>query len=284
MKTVVFGLFEDQESAQRVLNQLAKSPLDLDAVAVVHADADVQRAMAEEAGIPERRGVLVGLVVGALAGGALGAWLGTDLLASLGPLLSSAAGVLIGGALGAVFSALNESLRLPPEHGAALTQAVDAGATVILVRSPSMPTARAIRDLFVAGGSVDLTGTVGHGASVGGLIPVGDAAGVATVGSETTDRASATEAGAHAAVATTSESEAEGEESHAMFAPPWRRTPASVRVPPGVTAVMESESRPQEHDAHDDPPPPEADDVTEGERSSAGDESSDEASSVDTAS
>lgn len=247
MRTIVFGLFEELDDARRVLGQLARSPLDLDAVTVVHADPVVQRDLCAEAGLPARRGVLAGLVAGALAGGAVGAFLGSTVLAALGSLLGTAAGVIAGGAIGAAMAALNESLRLPPDHAAELAAGVERGATVVLVRAGSLPTARALRDLFVAAGSRTLTpidadpGTSGPGA----LLPVPD-----RPAATTTAAAPAGEplpAGHPAPAADT---------SHALFAPPWRRTPASVRVPPAAADAVAA-SVPAEVVVPAEPPPDE---------------------------
>jgi hypothetical protein len=161
VKTTVIGLFDDAADARAVLAQLAASPLDLDAVTVLHADPDVQRQMAREAGLPPDRALPAGLVTGALLGGLLGVLFATaglggaasDALGTLGPLLSAAGGVLLGALAGLAGATLSRPVQLPEPTTGAIAAAVDTGATALLVRTDNVPTAQAIRDLFAAGGA-----------------------------------------------------------------------------------------------------------------------------------
>jgi hypothetical protein len=160
MKTVVLGLFDRLEDAEQVLAQLAHSPLDLDAVQVLNADMDLQRRLSDDAGLPSRRSLRTGLVTGAIAGAGLGflaGWVGPDgaapLLAGPGPLLAMSGGSLLGALAGAVGGALSESNRLPEAHSALALAGLAEGATMVTVRTENEPTARAIGDLFRAGGS-----------------------------------------------------------------------------------------------------------------------------------
>jgi hypothetical protein len=222
MKTVVFGIFDEIADARRVLEQLARSPLDLDAVAVVHADPALQRELSDEAGLPRGRAVATGAVAGALLGGAAGAALGTWLLAPLGPLLAAAGGLLVGGACGATAAALGESVSLPSDASGDVLAAVQGGATVIMVRTANRPTARALRDLFqVAGSRILDTLTAEESPAPTTFARPADAAADTQHGD---DRATGTDG--------------DTEHAHTLFAPPWRRTPSSVRVPPGAVAAV----------------------------------------------
>ncbi len=158
MKTVVLGLFDDLETARRVLNQLAASPLDLDQISVVHGDLDTQRSLAREAGLPAHRSPLAGTVAGALAGAALGGYAGATLVPeSVGWLLAMALGAVLGAAAGAALGALSETVRVPKAHQAEVLTALEGGATALIVRSESLPTARAVGDLFRVAGSRELS-------------------------------------------------------------------------------------------------------------------------------
>jgi hypothetical protein len=168
MKTTVMGVFPHEADARRVMSQLVASTLDLDAIRVLHKQPEVQRAMAAEAGLPADRSVPAGTVTGALLGGAIGFGLGLtpDLpLAQVGPLFLGALGLLAGGVAGGVLGGLTDALPVPREQLPELTESVDGGATVVLVRTDSLPTARAIRDLFQAAGS-DLLAPVPAGSDV----------------------------------------------------------------------------------------------------------------------
>jgi hypothetical protein len=161
VKTVVIGVFDEPEGARRVLHQLADSPLDLRSVSVLHRDANLQAALSEDAGLPQDRSLGVLVLVGAVLGAAAGAWLGAPhgvqaIAGLLGPALAGALGALIGAALAAVFGTLLEPLGVPPEHQQALSGAIDAGATGVIVQTHSVPTARAISDLFHSAGARDL--------------------------------------------------------------------------------------------------------------------------------
>lgn len=155
MRTTVLGLFDEVEDARRVLNQLVGSPLDLSTVQVVHADAGVQRELSSDAGLPTKQTVLTGLAAGAIFGAAAGAIASQqlELLQSLGTLLTLAAGLLAGAGIGAVGGALAGRLNLPPDQDQAIVSAIEEGCTALVVRTDNAPTARAIRDLFAAGGS-----------------------------------------------------------------------------------------------------------------------------------
>ena len=158
MKTVVLGLFDDLDTARRVLNQLAASPLDLDQISVVHGDLDTQRGLARDAGLPAHRGPMAGVVAGALIGAALGYYAGTALAPeAVGWLLALALGAVIGALVGGALGAISETVRVPKVHQAEVLQAIGEGATALVVRSDSLPTARAVGDLFRVAGSRELS-------------------------------------------------------------------------------------------------------------------------------
>lgn len=216
MKTVVFGLFDDTSDARRVLDQLAGSPLDLETVSVVHRDPAVQEALGAEAGLPRRRVLSTGALVGALLGAAAGAYLGTAALAVLGPLLTMGLGAAAGAILGAAAAVLTDRARVPAPLADDLVEALGGGATVLTVRTSNLATARAIRDLFEAGGSRLLGPPEQQAQPATGLGPPG--------APESPD------AGAPA--------------DHALFAPPWRRTPFAARPPRGISPDLESAPAP----------------------------------------
>ena len=228
MKTVVFGLFDQIDDARRVLCQLASSPLDLDTVSVVHADPSVQQQLATAAGLPPRRGVWAGLLGGAMVGAVFGAIAGNGALAFLGPLLSAAAGAIVGGGLGAAVGAVAETVRLPEAYAAELTAAVANGATVLMVRTGNLPTARAIRDLFAAGGSRVL-----------------DTGAAAEPDEDLTRYAPSPAAGPTAPPPFPGEgATGQDAEDHTLFAPPWRRTPFAARPRRAVRLSEEAPTPP----------------------------------------
>lgn len=165
MKTVVVGVFDQLTDAGRVIAQLAASPLDMDSVQVVHADTRVQERLAAEAGLPTRRAagslVAVGSLIGAMAGFWAGGGFGgaeAPALIGLGPLPSLAGGLLLGAILGLLAGVFGERTEIPPQDREGLLAALGDGATVVAVRTENLPTARAIGDLFRAGGSRILEG------------------------------------------------------------------------------------------------------------------------------
>lgn len=202
MKTVVLGLFDDLDDARRVLEELAGSPLDLEAIEVLHRDLDRQRGLSEEFGLRGKRTGLTGLAVGAILGGVAGFLLGQRYLVSLGALLSMTGGVLLGALVGAVAGVMADTLRIPPEHESDVLQALEEGATAIVVRTENLPTARAIGDLFRASGSRELSA----------LEPEIE---------ESTAPPAPAALGAGAPEG--QPEEARIPEGHTIFAPPWRR-------------------------------------------------------------
>lgn len=226
MKTVVLGLFDDLEDARRVLGQLATSPLDLSAIEVVRRDVASQSALTHEAGLGGRRAPWAAVLAGGLLGATAGALAGQGPLASLGPLLAMAAGLIVGAIAGAALAGFSDTLRVPPAHAGEMLEAVQAGATAIVVRTDNLPTARAIGDLFTACGSRDLSAL-----DAGEGIDEDKATAPAVVGT--------------AAGTIDPPSSREKEPTDAIFAPPWRRgvpqpdaepTPDVVTVPPPPAA------------------------------------------------
>jgi hypothetical protein len=217
MKTVVFGLFENTDDALRVLHQIVDSPLDLDTVSVLNADAALQDRLHREAGLPRRRSLGPGIGVGGLIGVAVGALIGSTFAVQLGPLLSAGLGALAGAVLGAVAVVASESNRLPPELADDVLAALESGATLVSVRTSSMPTAVALRDLFAAGGSRLLEQEPAGSSSASALSaaygppadPRSGASGVLAGGTPQAD-------------------------DHDLFAPPWRRTPFAARPRAGL--------------------------------------------------
>lgn len=217
MKTVVVGVFDQLTDAGRVIAQLAASPLDMDTVQVVHAQAGVQERLSAEAGLPPRRAALSTLLAGAALGALAGFWMGggfvgadasadasagsAAILPGLGPLPGLALGLVLGAALGLLAALFGERTEIPEEHREGLLQALQEGATVLTVRTENLPTARAIGDLFRAGGSRLLEGPAAQAAP--GAPP--PALRAAEAGSPTAD------------------APANPPPSHAAFVPPWRR-------------------------------------------------------------
>lgn len=229
MKNVVVGLFDRIADAERVLEHLASSPLDLDTIQVVHAQTDVQRRLGQAAGLPPRRSVRNGLVIGLLAGAGLGFLAalpsvagGLPLLTELGPMLAMAAGAIIGALAGGAVGAFSDNVRLPPEHAEAILAALREGAAVIMVHTENLPTARAIGDLFRAGGSRIFE--PGHPLAIDDEAVAAAAAAEAALYGRgrgepvTGDLDGISEAGPDGTPA-----EPEVPDAHLPYAPPWRR-------------------------------------------------------------
>ncbi len=224
MKTVVLGLFDQIDDARRVLAHLAALPLDMDAIQVVHPDPDTQRRMAAEANLPPRQGLRNGAVLGALLGAALGFMASSPgmggplpLVAGLGPLLTLAAGAVLGGVLGAVGGAMSETVRLPEAHQQAVIDALSAGATVVMVHTESLPTAKALGDLFRDSGSrvLPALAEAEAGAGPGGTGPAAGARTGAAGWSATAGPVPPEDTGRWLREDVPAE--------HQAFAPPWRR-------------------------------------------------------------
>jgi hypothetical protein len=267
MKTIVLGLFDELDDARQVLGELAGSPLDLDAIELVCEDVATQHALAAEIGLPARRGISAGLLLGAITGGVAGYFGGTTALAALGPLLGTAAGTLLGSAAGSALGAVSETTRVPPVHRSEMEAALAEGATAIIVRTDNLPTARAIGDLFQMGGSRNLSplpedetnGQVAASDTIDELrfAPPGveseSAPGTADLASSTdTGRTQPQEpapAMPPAPIADSPPTPAESATGETLFAPPWRRgggAQAPVPAPdptPGQTAAPDPWAR-----------------------------------------
>ncbi len=210
MKTSVIGLFDEVDDARRVLSQLVGSPLDLGAIHVVSADPDLERQLRSDSGLPHRSGVVAGIAAGALLGAVLGAIAAQNpsVAARLGTVLAVAAGILIGLISGAVAGASVGRLHLPEDQDETVLEALQEGATVILVRTENVPTARAIRDLFQSGGSRTAP-------------QASQAAHLATPAAA--DQRDASRTQSPTGSDPSSASPADRLSQHSRFAPPWRR-------------------------------------------------------------
>jgi hypothetical protein len=229
MKNVVVGLFDRIADAERVLAHLASSPLDLDTIQVVHAQTDVQRRLGQAAGLPPRRSVRNGLVIGLLSGAGLGFLAalpsvagGLPLLTELGPMLAMAVGAIIGALAGGAVGAFSDNVRLPPEHADAVLAALREGAAVIMVHTENLPTARAIGDLFRAGGSRIFE--PGHPLAIDDeAVAAAVAAEAALYGRGRGAPVPGDPDGALVAAADETPAEPEVPDAHMPYAPPWRR-------------------------------------------------------------
>jgi uncharacterized membrane protein len=180
--TLVVGVFDAALDAGQVLRQLAASPLDLHDVVVLHRDGELQSQLRREAGVPPDRAPLAAAVLGALLGAAIGV-IATEYLPALGLALNAAVGGVLGAVATTVGSIAMSPLRIPPEHREELARAVEAGASIVIVRADGLPTASAIGDLFLASGarSLDL-GSAETLSAVASGAPEPDLVGAATRG------------------------------------------------------------------------------------------------------
>jgi uncharacterized membrane protein len=234
MSTTVLGVFPLLEDVERVLAQLVGSTLDRDTIRVLHKDPAMQCAMSNAAGLPENRTVVAGLWAGAVLGGAAGFLAGmTPILpfAQAGPFFLAALGLVLGAAVGAAVSAMADALPVPPEQLPELVEIVDRGATVVLVRTESLPTARAIRDLFRANGSEVLAPVEGEEE---------DAIEEVTTSPEAADEPLPSLA-PDSTDSLTDELAPAVPKAHAPFVPPWRRLRSGVRTTEGAEAALQQE-------------------------------------------
>ena len=216
-RTLVVGLFDDEVAVRHVLRQLAESPLDLRDVSVLHRNGDVQRSLREEAGVPSDRTVPMAALLGALVGSVLGI-LASNMIPALGPALNAAVGGVLGAVIAVLGAVVTSPLKIPPEHRAGLAEAIDAGATVVIVRAEGAPTAEAIGDLFRASGARDLGYTLPAG-------PVQETAGTSSIVPGTPHAVGDGDGGLiDASIASVPEED--------LFRPPGRRSPAPVGEDP----------------------------------------------------
>jgi hypothetical protein len=130
---------------------------------------------------------------------------------ALGPALNAAVGGVLGAIVAAAAAVVTSPLKIPPEHRAALAEAIDGGATVVIVRAEGAPTAEAIGDLFRASGARDLGLTSAAVTTSAGVAP--------STAPEHAERADGGFGLAEPPVAT---------QEDELFRPPGRRSPAPV--------------------------------------------------------
>lgn len=144
MKTVI-GLYDDLETARRVVQALTDASIDANDINLVAGDPDGRYAKPEKEVVkagtdPAVEGAVAGGVLGGLAGLLFG--LSTFALPGLGPvivagpLLSSLAGAGVGAAGGGLVATLAKEWNLSEEEAELYLEAVRRGGALIMVRAP----------------------------------------------------------------------------------------------------------------------------------------------------
>ena len=222
MKTTVMGIFEVLDDAENVLAKLIESPLDVSALQVLNRNAKLQRRLDSRAELRNQRPIEQGAVIGALIGLLIGLALSVEIdgqpafISGPGPMLSMASGALIGLLIGLAYVLLSDALDIPVQHEPEIMNAIQSGATMITVRTNSVPTANAVDTFFRESGSL--------------IFEAGPQAGEHE-NEHTGDHGSSRLASDDSIFAPTEDSEAASipvdesnfPDEHRPFAPPWRR-------------------------------------------------------------
>lgn len=155
--TVVVGTFDDDDAAERAIEQLRDAGFHRDQIGFAGHEPSGDTMLVEEHGNSAGSGAAGGLVTGAVAGGAL-AWLGLAAIPAIGPflaggaigsaLLGAAAGGITGGVLGGLLG-----MGIPRHKAEYHEQQVRAGRTLVTVQTAEPAIAERI---FTEAGAADI--------------------------------------------------------------------------------------------------------------------------------
>src|SRR6202166_2744199 len=113
-KTAVFGIFHNQNQAERVVDRLREEGFSNDDISVLLQDSQGTKDFAHEKNTKAPEGTATGVTAGGTVGGTLGLLAGIGALAipgvgpliAAGPIMGALAGVGLGGAVGGLVGAL----------------------------------------------------------------------------------------------------------------------------------------------------------------------------------
>jgi hypothetical protein len=181
-RTVVTGMFDTLEEAQRAYDGLVREGFDRDDISLIASNAagEHDRYLAEREGryrdddivdaddLGPGEGAAAGGGIGAAIGGVGGVLMGLGLLAipgvgpalAAGPLVSGLVGAGIGGAAGGITGALVNS-GVPEERAGAYAEGIRRGGTLVAVETTAAAAPRA-EDVLIEYGVVDIDERVTH--------------------------------------------------------------------------------------------------------------------------
>src|ERR1700691_3705203 len=113
-KTAVFGIFHNQNQAERVVERLRDEGFSNDDISVLLQDSQGSKDFAHEKNTKAPEGTTAGVTTGGVIGGTLGLLAGIGALAipgvgpfiAAGPIMGALAGLGVGGAVGGLIGAL----------------------------------------------------------------------------------------------------------------------------------------------------------------------------------
>src|SRR6202167_1497440 len=165
-KTAVFGIFHNQNQAERVVDRLREEGFSNDDISVLLQDSQGSRDFAHEKNTKAPEGTTTGVATGGILGGTLGLLAGIGALAipgvgpfiAAGPIMGALAGLGVGGAVGGLIGAL-VGMGIPEYEAKRYEGRVKDGGVLLSVHCDTSDEISRAKDLLKASGAEDIAST-----------------------------------------------------------------------------------------------------------------------------
>ncbi len=163
-KTAVFGIYHNQDQAERVVDRLLMERFSNDDISVLLQDEQGSRDFAHEKNTKAPEGTTAGVTAGGVIGGTLGLLAGIGVLAipgvgpfiAAGPIMGALAGLGVGGAVGGLIGAL-VGMGIPEYEAKRYEGHIKAGGVLLSVHCDTSDEITRAKDLLKHTGAQDIS-------------------------------------------------------------------------------------------------------------------------------
>jgi hypothetical protein len=163
-KTAVFGIYHNQDQAERVVDRLLKEGFSNDDISVLLQDNQGSKDFAHEKNTKAPEGTTTGVTAGGVIGGTLGLLAGIGALAipgvgpfiAAGPIMGALAGLGVGGAVGGLIGALI-GMGIPEYEAKRYEGHIKAGGVLLSVHCDTADKITRAKDLLKHTGAHDIS-------------------------------------------------------------------------------------------------------------------------------
>src|SRR6202166_611965 len=175
-KTAVFGIFHNQNQAERVVDRLREEGFSNDDISVLLQDFQGIRDFAHEKSTKAPEGTTAGVTTGGVIGGTLGLLAGIGALAipgvgpliAAGPIMGALAGLGVGGAVGGLIGAL-VGMGIPEYEAKRYEGRIKEGGILLSVHCDTSEEVSRAKDILKQTGAEDIASAGEKGVSTHGV-------------------------------------------------------------------------------------------------------------------
>src|SRR6202167_3964059 len=163
-KTAVFGIFHNQNQAERVVDRLREEGFSNDDISVLLQDSKGSKDFAHKKDTKAPEGTTTGVATGGILGGTLGLLAGIGALAipgvgpfiAAGPIMGALAGLGVGGAVGGLIGAL-VGMGIPEYEAKRYEGHIKEGGVLLSVHCDTAAEITRAKDLLKHTGAQDIS-------------------------------------------------------------------------------------------------------------------------------